>query len=60
MDIKESNGNILNLIFQENVQGRKYSGSCAFAETKLLSYWKPKRVVHYEKNGHKDPNNIHN
>ena len=35
-DIKESNGNMFNPIFEENVQGRKHSGSCAFAEPDLL------------------------
>ena len=35
-DIKESEGNMFNPIFKENVQGRKYPGSCAFAELELL------------------------
>ena len=41
-DIKESEGNMLNPIFKENVQGWKYPGSCAFADPKLLSCRKPK------------------
>ena len=44
-DIKESKGNMFNPIFKVNVQGWKHSGSCTFAETELLSYRKPKRVV---------------
>ena len=51
---------MFNPIFKENVQGWKYSGSCAFAEPELLSYSKPKRVVHNKKNGHKNSNNSHN
>ena len=31
-DIKESKGNMFNPIFKENVQGKKHSGSSAFAE----------------------------
>ena len=44
-DTKESEGNMFNPIFKENVQGRKHPGSCAFAEPELLSYRKPKPVV---------------
>ena len=29
-DIKESEGNMFNPIFKENVQGRKHTGRCAF------------------------------
>ena len=35
-DIKESQGNMFNPIFKENVQGQKHPGSCAFAEPELL------------------------
>ena len=35
-DIQASKGNMFNPIFKENVQGRKYPGSCAFAEAELL------------------------
>ena len=38
--IKESEGNMFNPIFKENVQGWKHPGSCAFAEPELLSYRK--------------------
>ena len=51
---------MFNPIFMENVQGRKHRGSCAFAEPELLSYRKPKHIVHNEKNGHKNLNNSHN
>ena len=51
---------MFNPTFKENVQGRKHPWNCAFAETELLSYKKPKRVVQNEKNGHKNPNNSHN
>ena len=44
-DIKESESNMFNTIFKENVQGRKHSGSCAFAKPELHSYRKPKSVV---------------
>ena len=37
-DIKESERNMFNPIFKENVQGRKHTGSCASAEPELLSY----------------------
>ena len=59
-DINESEGNMFNPIFKENVQGRKHPGSCAFAEPKLLSCRKPKRVVQMKKNAHEYPNNSHN
>ena len=52
-DINESEGNMFNQIFKENVQGQE---SCAFAE--LLSYRKHNRVVQNEKNGHKNPTTI--
>ena len=35
-DIKESKGNMFNLIFMENVQEQKHPGSCVFAEPELL------------------------
>ena len=41
-DIKESEGNMSNPIFKENVRGQKYPGSCTFAELELLNYRKPK------------------
>ena len=41
-DIRASEGNMLNSIFNDNVQGRKQPGSCAFAEQVLLSNRKPK------------------
>ena len=44
-DIKESEGNMFNPIFKENVQGRKHPGSCAFAESEPLSYRKLKHIV---------------
>ena len=31
-DIKDSEGNMFNPIFKENVQGRKHPGSCSFAQ----------------------------
>ena len=34
-DKKESKGNKFNPVFKKNVQGRKYPGSCAFAEPEL-------------------------
>ena len=37
-DIKESEGDVFNPIFKENVQGWKYPGSCAFAAPELLRY----------------------
>ena len=46
---------MFNPMFKEIDQGRKYPGSCAFAELELLSYRKPKRVVQNEKNGQKVP-----
>ena len=46
--IKESEGNMFNPIFKENVQGRKHPGSCAFEELEILSSGKPKRVVQNE------------
>ena len=51
---------MLNPVFEDNVQGRKHPGSCAFAEPELLSYWRPKRVVEYEKNDHENCNDSHN
>ena len=59
-DIKESEGNMLNPIFKENVQGRKHPGSCAFTEPELLSYRKPKYVLQKVKNLPWNPNHIHN
>ena len=41
-DTKGSEGNMLNLIFKENVQGRKHPGSCTFAEPEQFCYRKPK------------------
>ena len=51
---------MFNPIFKENVQRWKHPGSCAIAESNLLSYRKSKRVVQNEKNGHKNPNNSRN
>ena len=53
---------MFNLIFKENVQGRKHSRSCAFAEPELLSYRNPKlqKVIQNEKKVNKNPNNNHN
>ena len=51
---------MFNSIFKGNIQGRKNPGRCAFAEPEMLSYRKPKLVVQNEKNGHTNPNNIHN
>ena len=59
-DIKESECNMFNPIFKENVQGRKHPGNCAYAEPGILNYRKAKRVVQKSKNVHKNPNNIHN
>ena len=53
----ESDGNMFNPIFKENVLGRKHRGSGAFADPELLSYRKPKRIAQNEKNGHKNSNN---
>ena len=36
--IMESEGNMINPILKENVQGQKHPDSCAFAEPELLSY----------------------
>ena len=57
-DIKESEGNMANPILNENVQGWKHRGSCAFAEPELLSYRNPKLLVQNEKNDHN--NNSYN
>ena len=46
---------MFNPIFKENVQGRKYPESCAFAGPEILSYRKPKHVVENVKSGHKIP-----
>ena len=51
-DIKDSEGNMFNPIFKENVRGQNHPGRCAFAEPELLSYRKPKRVVQNEKKVH--------
>ena len=61
-DIKESEGNMFNPIFQENIQRWKYTGSWIFAEPEFKSFRrrKPKRVFQNEKNGHKNRNNSHN
>ena len=58
--IKEADGNMFIPIFKENVQGRKYPGSYAFAEPELPSDRKPKNVVEKIKNGHKNANSSHN
>ena len=55
-DIKESEGNMFNPIFKENVHGRKHPGTCAFAEPELLSYRKPTPIVPDVKDGHKNHN----
>ena len=44
-DMKESEADMLNPIFMENVLGRKHPVSCALVEPELLSYRKPKSVV---------------
>ena len=36
---------MFNPILQENFQGRKHPGSCAFAEPDLLRYRKPRSVI---------------
>ena len=59
-DTKESEGNMFNPIFKENVQGRKHRRSCAFVEPELLSYRRPKGGVHNGKNGYKNLNDSHN
>ena len=51
---------MFNSIFEENVQGRKHPGSCAFAEPEQLSYRKLKLVVQNETNGHKNPDSSQN
>ena len=51
---------MLNPIFKENVQGRKHTGNCTFAESELPSYRKPNHVVQNEKDDHKNPNDSHN
>ena len=44
-DIKESQGNMFNTIFQEKVgPGQKHPGRCIVAEPKLPSFRKPKCV----------------
>ena len=44
-DMNESEGNMFNPIFKENVQGRKHVGTFAYAEPELHSYRKPKHAV---------------
>ena len=44
-DIKDSECNMCNPIFKENIQGRKHPMRCAFAEPELLSYRKPGCVI---------------
>ena len=56
----ESDGNMFNPIFMENVQGWKHPGSWAFEEPEILSSWQPKRVDQNEKSGYKNLNNSHN
>ena len=58
--IKESEGNMFNPIFTENVQGRQHLRSCAFVEPGWFSYRKPEHVVQNGKNGHKNSNHNHN
>ena len=41
-DMKESEGNMFNPTFKENVQGRNHPGGSALAEPELLSYIKPR------------------
>ena len=59
-DIKESERNMFNPIFKENIQGRKHPGICAFAEPELLSHKKSKRVIQNENSSHKNPNDSRN
>ena len=58
--IKESEGNMFSPKFKGNVQGRKHSGSCAFAEPELVTFRKPKCVIQNKNNVHKNLNNSHN
>ena len=41
--------------YQRECPGVETSRRCAFAEPELLSYRKPKRVVHNKKNGNTHP-----
>ena len=52
-NVKKFDGNMVNPIFKEDVQGWKHPGSCTFAEPEPLSYRKSKHEVHNEKIGHK-------
>ena len=58
-DIKEYESNMFYPIFKWCIQGRKRPGKCAFAETKLLCFRKPKRSIQKKENSHKNLNNIH-
>ena len=58
-DRKESEGNMFNPISKGYVQERKHPGRCAFAESELLGFRKPKRVIQNKNNGHKNPNDSH-
>ena len=48
-DTKESEGNMFKPIFKENFQGQKHRWKCAFAESELLCFRKPKPVVQNKK-----------
>ena len=52
-DSKESEENMFNPIFHENVQGRKHTGRCTFAESALLS----SSTLQWRHNGHDNVSN---
>ena len=44
---------MFNPIFKRNVQGWKHPGRCAYVQPELLTFTKPKCVIHNKNNGHK-------
>ena len=52
-DIKESEGNMFNPIFEDNVRGQKHSGRCVSAEPELPSFRKPECVDQNQWDSHK-------
>ena len=47
-EIKESEGNMFNPIFKDDLQGQKHPGRCVIAKPKLSRYTKPKFAVQNE------------
>ena len=52
-DIKESEGNMFNPIFEDNVLGQKHPGRCVSAEPELPSFRKPEYVDQNQWDSHK-------